>query len=80
MLLAGSWRGGTPLRSYRPAKSLVHYITSCNTQSSAPEYGRDQRPKHIELSGIMNKPLLLHLAGVYIIVRGIISGLWTNTD
>ena len=44
----------------------VHYTTSCNTQSSAPEDGRDQRPKLFELIGI-NKPLLLHLVGVYII-------------
>ena len=27
----------------------------------------DQRPKHVELIGIINKPLLLHLVGVYII-------------
>jgi len=45
----------------------VHYTTSCNTQSSVPEDGRDQRPKHVELIGIINKPLLLHLVGVYII-------------
>jgi len=45
----------------------VHYTTSCNTQSSAPEDGRDERPKHVELIGIFNKPLLLHLVGVYII-------------
>jgi hypothetical protein len=45
----------------------VHYSTSCNTQSSAPEDGRDHRPKHVELIGIINKPLLLHLVGVYII-------------
>jgi hypothetical protein len=45
----------------------VHYTTSCNTQSSAPEDGRDNRPKHVELIGIINKPLLLHLFGVYII-------------
>ena len=43
------------------------YTTSCNTQSSAPEDGRDQRPKRVELIGIINKPLLLHLVGVYII-------------
>jgi len=41
----------------------VHYTTSCNTQSSAPEDGRDYRPKHVELFGINNKPLLLHLVG-----------------
>ena len=45
----------------------AHCTTSCNTQSSAPEDGRDQRPKHIELIGIINKLLLLHLVGVYII-------------
>ena len=50
----------------RPATSWVHYTTSCNTQSNEPEDGRDQRPKHVELIGI-NKPLLLHLVGVYII-------------
>jgi len=45
----------------------VHYTTSCNTQSSAPEDGRDQRPKRVELMGIINKPLLLHLVSFYII-------------
>jgi len=45
------------------ATSWLHYTTSCNTQSSAPEYGRDQRPKHVELIGIINKPLSLHLVG-----------------
>jgi len=45
----------------------VHYTTSCNTQSSAPEDGWDQHPKHVELIEIINKPLLLHLVGVYII-------------
>ena len=34
-----------------------------NTQSSAPEDGWDQRPKHVELIGIINKPLLLRLVG-----------------
>ena len=33
------------------------------TQSSAPEDGRNHRPKHVELIGITNKPLLLHLVG-----------------
>ena len=40
----------------------VHYTTSCNTQSSAPEDGQNNCPKHVELTGI-NKPLLLHLVG-----------------
>ena len=53
---------------HRPATSWVHYTTSCNTQSSAPEDERDHRPKDVELIGI-NKPLLLHLVGVYIIYK-----------
>jgi hypothetical protein len=43
-----------------PATLWVHYTTSCNTQSSAPQDGRDHRPKHVELTDIINKPLLLH--------------------
>ena len=53
------------LLACRPATSWVHYTTSSNTQSSAPEDVRDQRPKHVELIGIINKLLLLHLVGVY---------------
>ena len=48
-------------------KIMGLFTTKCNTRSSAPEDGRDQRPKHVELIGIINKPLLLHLVGVYII-------------
>jgi hypothetical protein len=33
------------------------------TQFSAPEDGQNHRPKHVELIGIINKPLLLHLVG-----------------
>ena len=55
------------LPGYQSATSLLHYTTICNTQSSAPEDGRVQRPKHVELIGIINKPLLLHLVLVYVI-------------
>ena len=42
----------------------MHYTTSCNTQSSDPEDGQNNCPKHVEMTaGIINKPLLLHLAG-----------------
>ena len=41
----------------------LHYTTSFNTQSSAPEDGQNNCPKHVELTGIINKPLLLHLVG-----------------
>ena len=47
----------------RPATSSVHYTTNCNTQSSAPEDGQNNFPKHVELTGIINKSLLLHLVG-----------------
>ena len=53
MLLAGWW----------PATSWVHYTTSCNTQSNAPEDGKNNCPKHVELTGIINKTLLLDLVG-----------------
>ena len=46
-----------------PATSWVLYTTSRNTQSSAPEDVRNYRPKHVELIGIINKSLLLHLVG-----------------
>jgi hypothetical protein len=65
MLPTGSLEA--PLPGYFPATSWVHYTTSCNTQSSAPEDGCFQRLKQVKLIGIINKPLLLHLAGVYII-------------
>ena len=51
------------LPGYLPATSWVHYTTSCNTETSAPEDGRNNRPKHVGLIGIINKPLLLHLVG-----------------
>ena len=67
MLPAGSLEAEElRFQAYRPALQRLRYTTSCNTQSSAPEDGRDQRPKHVELIGIINKPLLLHLVGVYI--------------
>ena len=47
----------------RPATSWVHYTTNYNTQSSVPEDGQNNCPKHVELTGIINKPLLLHLVG-----------------
>jgi len=32
----------------------VHYTTNCNTQSSTPEDGQNNCPKHVELTGIIN--------------------------
>ena len=48
-----------------PAGSIVGVFLP---QSSAPENGRNYRPKHVELIEINNKLLLLHLVVVYIIV------------
>ena len=47
----------------RQHRGLLHYTTSCNTQFSAPEDGQNNCPKHVELTGIINKTLLLHLVG-----------------
>ena len=41
----------------------MHYTTNCNIQSNAPEDGQNNFPKNVELTGIINKPLLLHLVG-----------------
>ena len=38
-------------------------ISQAVTQSSAPEDGQNNCPKHVELTGIINKPLLLNLVG-----------------
>ena len=52
-----------------PGRNTLHtrrsrnYTTNCNTQSSAPEDGQNNCPKHVQLTEIINKPLLLHLFG-----------------
>ena len=62
MLAAGSLEAEElPLPDYLLATSWVHYTKSCNTQSSSPEDGLNYRPICVELIGIINKPLLLHL-------------------
>ena len=57
-------------RLYVTACGIMHprlyCTTSCNTQSGAPEDGQNNCPKYVELTGIINKPLLLNLV-VYII-------------
>ena len=65
---------------YRPATSWVHYTTSCNTQSSAPEDGQNNCPKYVELTGIINKPLLLHLVGClyYLYQWCTVKQIWDN--
>jgi hypothetical protein len=62
MLPVGNLDEVEPHPGYGPAASSLHYSTSCK-QSTAPEDGRNYRPKHVEIIGIINKPLLLHLFG-----------------
>jgi hypothetical protein len=38
----------------------VHYTTDCNTQSSAPEDGQNNFPKHVELAGIVLFISMMH--------------------
>ena len=58
----------------------MHYTTSCNTQSSAPEDGRSNCPKDVELTGIINNPLLLHLVGClyYLYQWCTVKQIWDN--
>ena len=47
-----------------PAGNIVGALYhKLETQANAPEDGRNHRSKHVELIGINNKPLLLHLVG-----------------
>ena len=48
----------------------VHYTASCNTQSSDAEDGHYNCSKHVELIGIINKPLLLRLVGCLYCLEG----------
>jgi hypothetical protein len=41
----------------------VHYTTTCNAQSSVLEDGQNNCLKYVELTEIINKPLLLYLVG-----------------
>ena len=48
-------------RCCRPPAGKIVGALSCNTQSSAPEDEQNNCPKHVGLTGVINKPLLLHL-------------------
>ena len=69
MLPAGSLEVGFPHFKATGRQHRGCIILQAITQFNAPEDGRDHRPKHVELNGIINKPLLLDLIGVYIIYR-----------
>ena len=46
-----------------PATGRQHRGCIIPQAVSAPEDGQNNCPKHVELTGIINKPLLLHLVG-----------------
>ena len=48
-------------RCCRPATGRQHRVYSSRGESSAPEDGQNNCPKHVKLTGIINMPLLLHL-------------------
>ena len=53
-----------------PATGRQHrgcVISQAVTQSSVSEDGQNNCPKHVELTRIINKPLLLHLVGLSIL-------------
>ena len=57
------WYNAPTMLPTTGATSWVHYTSSCNTQSSVPEDGQNNFPEHVELTEIINKPLLLNLVG-----------------
>ena len=50
-----------------PATGRQHHgciiLQAVTQESSAPEDGLNNFPKHVEMTGIINKPLLLHVVG-----------------
>ena len=46
---------------------LAQHVSGDDFAHIQKQYGRNHRPKHVELTGIINNPLFLHLVGVYII-------------
>ena len=51
-----------------PAASSVLYTTSCK-QASAPENGRNFRPKHVELIEIFNKMIIAASSRLFILLH-----------
>ena len=56
-----------PHPGHQQAASLVLYTISCK-QSSAPEDGRNYRPKHVELTEIINKIITVASSWLFILL------------
>jgi hypothetical protein len=57
-----------------PATLWVHYTTSCNTQFSVPEDGQNNFPKHVELTGIINKDVIVASSWLSILFISMMHG------
>ena len=66
-MLPGAWKRRNSVSRLPAGNIVVALYHKVQTQSSAPEDGRNHRPKHVELIGIINKPLLLHLVGCLLV-------------
>jgi hypothetical protein len=73
--VAGQWSGsGVPLLlDHLLATYWVHYTTNCIAQSNAPEDGQNNCLKHVEVTGFINKQLLLHLGWLSSLLSIILS-------
>ena len=60
-LPAGNLDEVEPQPGCQPAASSVNYTTSCKHNLELLRMGENYCPKHVELIGIINKPLLLQL-------------------
>jgi len=56
-----------PCAGHQQAASSVLYTTSCK-QSSAPEDGRNYRPKHVEVIEIINKIIIVAFSWLFILL------------
>ena len=57
------WYNAPTMLPAKGRQHRVYLIPQTVTHSNAPEDGQNNFPKHVELTGIINKPLLLHLVG-----------------
>jgi len=57
------WHNAATMLSVTGREHRGCIIPQAVTQSSVPEDGQNNCLKYVELTGIINKPLLLHLVG-----------------
>ena len=62
------------LPGHQQAASSVLYTTSCKHSLSAPEDGRNYRPKHVELIHIVNKIIIVASSWLFILLLSMMHG------